>query len=248
MNPPSDPSTGLPTGPAAFPATAWTVIRGAQDLRHADAERALGRLTSVYWRPVYWTVRREWNASPEEAMDLTQEYFSVFLEKGFVHDVAEERGRFRSYVKATLRHFMLNRRRGERTRKREGAPLAISIEDVERLEAEGVQDRETPEKLFERELMRAIVQRVLGDMDEASKKAGRERSFELFHVYYMEECAGRRPRYEDLRAKFGLGPHDVKNRLAEMRARFRKRVLDYLRDGIRSEQELESEIREVFES
>ena len=52
-----------------FPATAWTVIQGAQGDVDQDTRRALERLVALYWRPVYATLRHDWNASPEEAQD-----------------------------------------------------------------------------------------------------------------------------------------------------------------------------------
>ena len=234
-------------GDARFPATAWTVIQGAQDADDAECSRALGRLLGVYWRPVYWTLRSDWRASPEEARDLTQEYFSVFLEKEMVRDVERERGRFRAYVKATIRNFMLNRRRGEGALKRGGGEHLVSLDELERAEAEGGVVDESAEHRFERELVRSIIRRSLDDLEAACVREAKPGHFALFQAYYLEEAAGRPVRYEDLVVRFGCGPHDVKNRLAEMRTRFRKIVLSFLRDGISTEQELVSEIREVFD-
>ncbi len=88
----------LPQAPERFPATAWTVIHGAQAADEQACRRALDRLISVYWRPVYSTLRLDWSVPPEEAKDLTQEYFSVFLEKHMIDRVAPAHGRFRAYV------------------------------------------------------------------------------------------------------------------------------------------------------
>jgi RNA polymerase sigma-70 factor (ECF subfamily) len=230
-----------------FPATAWSVVQGARDLADSDCQRALERLVSVYWRPIYWTLRHEWKASPEEARDWTQEYFSVFLEQDFLADVVRERGRFRNFVKASLKHFMLNLRRAEKALKRGGAHRLVPIEDLEGAERDPASSEGQPDQLFERELMRSIIARSLTDLKLACEREGHPDHFELFHTYYLEESAGRSPRYEDLRERFGKGPHEVKNRLAELRTRFRKIILGHLRDGVSSEQELLSEIREVFE-
>ncbi len=230
-----------------FPATAWTVVQGARDAAETDCRRALERLVSVYWRPIYWTLRHDWNASPEEARDWTQEYFSVFLERDFLQDVVRERGRFRAFVKASLRHFMLNLRREESALKRGGAFEFIPIEHLETAENDPADRSGEPERLFERELMRSIIARSLSDLRDACEREGRVDHFELFHTYYVEESAGRRLRYIDLKERFDCGPHEVKNRLADLRTRFRKIVLGHLRDGVSCEQELVTEIKEVFE-
>lgn len=231
-----------------YPSTAWSIIRGAQGQDVADHERALGRLASVYWRPIYWTLRRDWNASSEEAKDLTQEYFATFLEKRMFDEVARERGRFRAYVKATLKNFVLNQRRAEGAVKRGCGRPAVPIEDLDAIDVEPEDGGDSSELIFERQLMRAIVQRALVDLEEACERRGKREHYVLFRAYYYEESAGRPVQHEDLRRRFGLGAHEVKNRLADMRTRFRKVVLGYLRDGITSEQDLVSEIREVFES
>lgn len=249
MSTPSRRSHSLESQPGGpqFPATAWSLVQGARDRGNEESERALERLVSVYWRPIYWTLRYDWSATPDQARDWTQDYFSVFLEQDFLQDVVRERGRFRAFVKASLRHFMLNRKREQRSLKRGGAFRFVPMDDLLQAELDPADPAAEPEDLFERELMRSIIGRALDDLKSACEKEGRAEHFQLFHLFYLEESAGRRPRYEDLRQHFECGPHEVKNRLADLRVRFRKIVLGHLRDGVSTEQELIGEIQEVFE-
>jgi hypothetical protein len=94
--------------------------------------------------------------------------------------------------------------------------------------------------------MRAIVRDALEDLRENCERRGRLPQFDLFHSFYSGEQAGERVSYTKLQEQFSLGPHEVKNQLADMRVRFRKQVLDRLRDGISTESELVQAIREVF--
>jgi RNA polymerase sigma-70 factor (ECF subfamily) len=231
-----------------FPATAWTIIRGAQGSK-ADVRRAaLERLIQVYWRPVYWQLRRDWNSPHWEAADLTQEYFAALLSEAPLQQVSPERGSFRAYVKATLRNFVLNARRREKAMVRGGAESVIPLSELEAIEDQPYGTEDSPERAFDRELMRSIVRRVLEDLRSDCERRNKPQQYELFHAFYSGEQAGRRPSYARLQQQFGLGPHDVKNLLADMRVRFRKRILDHLRDGISGEEELVNEIREVFGS
>jgi len=234
------------TGPRKFPATVWTIIREAQGMESEPRKEALARLAQVYWRPVYWQLRQDWQASHWEAADLTQDYFSNLLTGSILGSAAQERGSFRAYVKATLRHFVLNARRNERTEKRGGGERLISIEELQAIETEPPSAGTSPERAFERELMRSIVRNAMTELEADCARRGDTKLFELFREFYMAEQAGERPSYADLRERFGLGPHEVKNKLADLRVRFRKRVLDLLRDGISAEDELVSEIQEVF--
>lgn len=232
--------------PASFPPTCWTVIRDAQSGDARARTAALDRLLSVYWQPVYWSIRNEWNIAPEDARDLTQGYFTSFLERDLVHSIAADRGRFRAYVKATLKNWMLAWRRDAATLKRGGGVHLVALDDLERSEPEPANGEPSPEKRFERELMRSILARALAELRDACGREGKSGHFALFLRFYGLEAEGRAPSYGDLMAEFGLSQHDVKNRLAALRARFRDRVLALLRDGLSSDADLLGEIRAVF--
>ena len=63
----------------AFTTTHWSVVLQAQSESPA-AQEALERLCRRYWRPIYGFVRRQ-GTRPEEAEDLTQGFFALFLER-----------------------------------------------------------------------------------------------------------------------------------------------------------------------
>lgn len=229
-----------------FPSTAWSAIQGAQKVNESERKQAMARLISVYWRPIYWTLRVDWNVSHEEAKDLTQGYLTMFIEHDLVDSVARDRGRFRSYVKATLKHFILNQKRAQNSLKRGGGMRIIPLDKLEKVEAETPRINDPPEGRFERELMRSILNNSLDDLKKLYTKKNKAADFELFQTYYVQENSKDGVRYHDLEKRFALSSHQVKNRLAELRTRFREIVLNYLRDGLSTDKELESEIREVF--
>ncbi|KAF0246244.1 MAG: ECF subfamily RNA polymerase sigma-24 [Planctomycetota bacterium] len=233
-------------GPRRFGSTAWSLIRHAQTLRPTQRARSLGQLLALYWRPVYWTLRTEWNASPEDARDLTQEYFAMFLEKRLLAGVAHEKGRFRAWVKATLRNFMLMRKRARKAQKRGGHLRIRPLDDLDRVESEAALDKRTPERRFDQELMRSIFQEALKKLGAESARKGKKQHFELFKAFYVDGGAEESD-YGALQARFGLGPNDVKHRLNAMRKRLRELILSHLRDGPSTEEQLLAEVREIFE-
>ena len=141
-----------------FQSTAWSIIRDARGEDGVHRAEAMERLATIYWRPIYWTIRVDWGASPEDARDLTQDYFSMVIESGLLDGVSPELGRFRSYVKATIRNFMLRHRRSGRATKRGGGLKFMALEDLGEIEAQGPKAPEDPTRLFDRELMNAIIQ------------------------------------------------------------------------------------------
>src|SRR5881396_4320260 len=96
-------------GPGAFATTHWSVVLEAQGESPA-AQEALENLCRTYWRPIYGFVRRQ-GAKPEEAKDITQGFFALILERKDFQSVRQEKGRLRSFLLASLKHFMANERR-----------------------------------------------------------------------------------------------------------------------------------------
>src|SRR5437879_8623911 len=93
-------------GPIAFTTTHWSVVLEAQGPTPA-AQAALEKLCTTYWRPIYGFVRRQ-GVGPEEAKDLTQGFFALLLERRDFDAVRKEKGRLRSYLLTSLKHFLTN--------------------------------------------------------------------------------------------------------------------------------------------
>ena len=236
----------LARGGPGFPATAWSVIRGAQDEDERARARALDRLVSVYWRPVYWSLRLDWRAAPEDAKDLTQEFFTSFLERQEYAALDESRGRFRGWVKVTLRHFMLDERRRRETRRGAFERRIVPLDDLGAVEADPPASDAGPDARFERELMRAILRQARDDLRRQCARAEKTEQFRWFDEFHLAADGDARPSYQELAERCGASTHAVKNGLAELRARYRKLVLSYVRDGVRDDEELAAEVREVF--
>src|SRR5438034_11735083 len=94
--------------PVAFTTTHWSVVLEAQGESPA-AQEALEKLCRTYWRPIYGFVRRQ-DVEPEEAKDLTQGFFALLLERRDLDAVRKEKGRLRSYLLTSLKHFLTNER------------------------------------------------------------------------------------------------------------------------------------------
>ena len=102
----------------AFTTTHWSVVLEARG-ESPVAQEALENLCRTYWRPIYAFVRRQ-GTKPEEEKDLTQGFFALILERKDFQSVRQEKGRLRSFLLASLKHFMMNERRDATTIKRGG--------------------------------------------------------------------------------------------------------------------------------
>src|SRR5438874_12298622 len=111
-----------------FATTRWSVVLGARDGSPA-ADDALARLCRAYWYPLYAYVRRQGHG-PHDAQDLTQGCFARLLEKNYLGAVEREKGKFRSFLLASLNHFLANERDRNGAAKRGGGKPLISLDDT----------------------------------------------------------------------------------------------------------------------
>ena len=108
-----------------FPTTLWTLVNTAG--RHVPgAGEALESLCAMYWFPLYGYARRSGHAQ-DSAEDLVQSYFTVLLEKNYLSEASCERGRFRSFLLSSFKHFLSNERDRELTTKRGGGQRIVPI-------------------------------------------------------------------------------------------------------------------------
>src|SRR5947209_9968577 len=117
---------GTQDGAVAFATTHWSVVLTAQGESSA-AQEALEKLCRTYWRPVYSFIRRK-GVGIEEAEDLTQGFFALLLERRDLDAVRKEKGRLRSYLLASLKHFLADERRRAMAIKRGKGERLVPLE------------------------------------------------------------------------------------------------------------------------
>src|SRR5207249_4376890 len=183
--PPDDEVTSLSAiggnahhGPAIFTTTHWSVVLEAQG-ESPEADAALERLCRTYWRPLYGFVRRQGHR-PEEAQDLTQAFFALLLERRDLNTVRKEKGRLRSYLLTSLKHFLTNERNRALAIKRGEGQRLIPLHQLherERAEFEPA-DVSTPDQIYERRWALALLSQVLSRLGEEFQAAGNVVLFE----------------------------------------------------------------------
>src|SRR5439155_16978346 len=125
-----------------FESTHWSDIFAAAG-SSSRAREALERLCDAYWFPLYAYLRRR--HGPDEAQDLTQEFFAKEVLTGRVFKGVDPlRGSFRAWVLASLKHFTANAADARNAQKRGGG----AQHEASYLEI--ADPALTPEELFER--------------------------------------------------------------------------------------------------
>ena len=107
--------------------TRWTMVLAAGRRSSPDADRALQTLCETYWYPLYAYARRRGH-SPPDAEDLTQEFFARLLQKDYLKSVAQEKGKFRTFLLVALQRFLANEWDRQHAQKRGGFQPIVSID------------------------------------------------------------------------------------------------------------------------
>ena len=100
-----------------FATTHWTAVLAAGRRSTPQAALALEELCRTYWYPLYAYVRRRGHAR-EDAEDLTQAFFARFFCGNYLEGLRSEKGRFRAFLLAALKHFLANEWDRSRRQKR----------------------------------------------------------------------------------------------------------------------------------
>ncbi len=199
--------------------TQWGQVLAARDGADTDARAALESLCQTYWQPLYAYVRHQ-GYGPEEARDLTQGFFAELLEKDLLADVDPQRGRFRSYLLASLRHFLSHARERDRALKRGGGVRTISL-DVEAGEAgyaAGPVEATTPEEVFERRWATTVLERAMGRLRQESQGLRGESHFDRLKLYLTS--ANEQLPYREVARDLGMTEGAVAAAVGRLRRRF----------------------------
>lgn len=233
----------------AFPPTRLSVVAGMRSADEETRRLAFASLVEAYWKPVYKYLRLKWHLAPDEAADLTQDFFAHALETNILGRYDAARARFRTYLRVCLDGYASNARKAERRLKRGGAVTVVPLDFTS---AEGEIIRHEPsvlpdvEELFYREWARALFQRAVDALRAECAVSSREVMFEVFRRYDLADTPEERPTYAAIASSLGLTPTTVTNHLAAMRRRLRQLVLDHLRQLTMTEEEYEAEARRLL--
>ena len=228
-----------------FATTHWSGILAAGQGGTPQSAAALEQLCRTYWYPLYCYVRHRGH-SPEDSQDLTQEFFHQLLHKHYLSQLDPSKGKFRSFLLASLNHFLANEWDRARTLKRGGKMTFVSLDEglaEGRYQAEQAAGR-SPEELYERAWALAFLQGVLGRLRDEVVQAGRAAHFEELKVF----LTGEKPSasYAVLAAKLGTNEAALRKEVQRLRHRYGELLRDEIGRTVAHAAEVEDELCHLF--
>jgi RNA polymerase sigma factor (sigma-70 family) len=241
-------STQYPMGRrnASFETTMWTTVQeaGQQD-GSLKAQLALERVCRTYWYLLYVFLRQQ-GKSPEDAEDLTQAFFAHLMEKEALKNVDRERGRFRSFLLSSLKHFVTDNWKKEHALKRGGQARLIELDAEvaeDRFKYEPV-ERLDPEKLFERRWAMTVLDEVLARLQNEYELKGKKDLFARIQPFLLDKKTDipQAKIAEDL----GMKESTLNTEVFRLRQRYREIFREEISHTVTPTGDVDSEMRELF--
>ncbi len=231
-------------GQPLFATTHWSVVLSAGDQHTPEGTAALEQLCRTYWYPLYAYVRRDGH-SPADAQDLTQEFFAGLLARKSLTQVSPEKGKFRSFLLAALRHSLADQRDRARALKRGGGVEVLSLDAQEaegRYRLEPV-DRLDAEKIYERRWAMTLLKQALDRLRAESAAAGKAQWFERLRSFLTGESGFTSA---ETAAELGLTDTAFRGAVYRLRQRYRELVREEIAHTVSDPSETEEEIRHLI--
>jgi RNA polymerase sigma factor (sigma-70 family) len=231
-------------GGVAFTTTHWSIVLAAQG-RSPAAEEALENLCRTYWRPIYGFIRRQ-GVRPEEARDLTQGFFALLLERRDFDAVRKEKGRLRSYLLTSVKHFLTNEHNRAMAIKRGEGRQLIPLEDLRERERIGFDPSETlaADQIYERRWALSVLDQALARLGDEYRAAGTMRLFDQLQKSLTDEPD--RPSPSDTAQEFGMTESAVRQASYRLRQRYRQLLREEIAHTVMLPGDIDDELRHLI--
>ena len=227
-----------------FATTQWSVVLAAGATQTASAQKALSVLCQRYWYPLYVYIRRRgWN--PQDAEDLTQDFFARLLRKESLTQVTREGGRFRSFLLKSLDRFLADEWRRFRTQKR-GAGKVVSFDRTSAETRFRIEPAEahTPETLYDRAWALGLLSRTYDRLREEYVNKEKGALFDELRFCLTGE-RGTIP-YIEIAEQLKLAENTVKTLVHRLRKRYRELLRDEVAQTVDRPEDIEEELKSLF--
>lgn len=228
-----------------FATTHWTVVLAAGRRGTPQTERALEELCHTYWFPLYAYVRRRGHTK-EAAEDLVQGFFARFLEKNYLAGLSAERGRFRAFLLAALKHYLANEWNRTQRVKRGGGAVHFSL-DWQTADTQfqvAATPGPNPEQAFDREWALTLLAKVIGNLRAEYTAAGKAEQFEQLKILLTPERD--ETAQGTIAQSLGITEGAVRTAAHRLRKRYRELLREEIAQTLVDVGQVDEELRALF--
>ena len=227
-----------------FEPTQWTLILRATDSQSGTGTESLKHLCHAYWSPLFAYVRSQ-GASSEDAEDTVQSFFRHLIESQLHKHADRERGRFRTFLLMSLRHFVSRQQRDAEALKRGGGSAShVSLEQSGTSLHSALTTDTTPDALFDKKWALNVLEQALLRLEAEQQNSER---FALFKPLLQDDERGA-ALLQGIGPRLGMTDGAVRTLLSRLRARYRELIREEVGRLVENPSDLDDEIRHLMEA
>ena len=233
-----------------FPSTHWSAVlaAGRSQAEPEIARAALEQLCQTYWAPLYSFVRSRGYAV-HDAQDLTQSFFAYLIERKIYTRADREKGKFRSFLLASLKNFLADASDQERTLKRGGGQNFLPLHEEQAKEAESLfqthSATSSEDQIFDRSWAEALVAAGLERLSADYKGESKEKLFNELRIF-LTSGVEPPPTYGELAVRLGIAASTLRSDVTRLRARYREALRAEVRRTVDTEAQVDEELHELL--
>ena len=228
-----------------FATTHWTVVLAAGRRHSPQSDHALEELCRTYWFPLYAYVRRRGHTK-EDAEDLVQAFFARFLKKNYLEGLSAERGRFRAFLLASLKHFLINEWKKLQRLKRGGGEMLLSLDwrTADTQFQVAATNEPSPDKAFDREWALALLAKVIERLQKECEADGKTKLFGQLKIFLTSGKDG--TAQAEVAQALGMEEGAVRVAIHRLRKRYRELLRDEIAQTLADAADVDEEMRALF--
>ena len=199
---------------SSFPSTQWTDLLIPIHQRTPAAAAALDRLCQLYVQPLRQFVSRcGYDHHTQE--DIVQDFMVSLIQHEALEKTCREKGRFRSFLLTSLKHFLATRYHAQRAQKRGGGAEHLPLDN--RSGAEPA-DPKTAESEFDQRWAQRLLEEALDQLEARYAARGKRDLFADLKGFLpgAETTVSR----AELARKWGVRINTVDKAIHDMRRRY----------------------------
>lgn len=236
-------------GAKQFQTTLWSVVLVSTQSQAPGSKEAFAHLCKRYWYPLYAFIRYH-GYSPEDAEDLVQGFFLHLIEHKTLRRVDRSKGKFRSFLLASLKNHLSNEAERAACSKRGGKVKFVhldleSAEDRYRLEPG---DALTPEKIFDARWAMALIDEALDRLNREYIARGKANIFEALKAFLDPVNTKTLPSYAEVAAQLDVSVGTLKMLIYRLRKQFIAFVREEISRTVSDSADVDGEIHQLCEA
>jgi RNA polymerase sigma factor (sigma-70 family) len=232
-----------------FRTTQWSLVLLSAQSQALGSKAALAELCRLYWFPLYAFVRRR-GYSPADTQDLVQGFFLHLLEHKVLAEVDPRKGKFRSFLLASVKNYLSKEADRASCLKRGGTIefVPLDTQNAEELYKFEPADFLTAETIFDARWAIALLNETMARLGNEYAAQGKSATLQVLEPFLAPGSVQVVPTYEQAADQLQVSIVAVKTLIHRLRKKFTTLLREEVARTVSDPAEIDQEIHSLCEA